>query len=273
MATKFVSLDKLSLFLEKVKALIPNKVSELTNDKGYITLDQVPEGAVASTTTPKMDGTATVGAETAFARGDHIHPSDTTKVDKVSGKELSSNDFTDALLTKLNGIEDNANNYTLPMATTALLGGVKIGANISIDAQGAISVASLEWNNITGKPTNVSAFTNDAGYITNAVTDLANYYKKTETYTQTEVNALISAIKTISIQVVDTLPSTGESNVIYLVPKSGGGTTQNIKDEYIWVASTSSFEKIGDTEVDLSNYWTKTDLVECTDDEINALFS
>ena len=36
------------------------------------------------------------------------------KVDKVEGKELSSNDFTDELLSKLNGIEDNANNYVLP---------------------------------------------------------------------------------------------------------------------------------------------------------------
>lgn len=36
-------------------------------------------GSSPSSTTPKMDGTATVGTETAFARGDHIHPSDTSK--------------------------------------------------------------------------------------------------------------------------------------------------------------------------------------------------
>jgi len=42
--------------------------------------------AKASATTPAMDGTAGAGTETAsFARGDHVHPSDTTKVDKVSG--------------------------------------------------------------------------------------------------------------------------------------------------------------------------------------------
>lgn len=271
MATKFVSLDKLSLFLDKVKNLIPKKVSELTNDSGYITLDQVPEGAVASTTTPKMDGTANVGSETAFARGDHVHPSDTTKVDKETGKGLSKNDFTDALLEKLNNIEAEANKYTLPVATAALLGGVKIGANIEVSADGTISVKSLSWTNIDGRPTNVSAFTNDANYITAAVSDLTNYYKKTETYTKEEVTTLIGQIKTIQISVVDQLPSTGESNVIYLVPKSGGGTTQNVKDEYIWTGS--AFEKIGDTEIDLSNYWNKTDLVECTDEEINALFN
>lgn len=61
------------------KPTIPTKVSELTNDSNFVTVSQVPEGATASNTTPKMNGTAAVGSETAFARGDHVHPSDTTK--------------------------------------------------------------------------------------------------------------------------------------------------------------------------------------------------
>lgn len=36
------------------------------------------------------------------------------KVDKVVGKALSSNDFTDELKIKLSGIEDDANNYSHP---------------------------------------------------------------------------------------------------------------------------------------------------------------
>ena len=65
-------------------------------------------GVNPSSTTPLMDGTAAVGSETAYARGDHRHPSDTTKVDKVAGKGLSTNDFTTALLNKLNGIASGA---------------------------------------------------------------------------------------------------------------------------------------------------------------------
>ena len=62
------------------------------------------------------------------------------KVDKVEGKALSSNDFTDALLTKLNGIEANANNYTLPQASASTLGGIKVGDNLAIDSStGALS--------------------------------------------------------------------------------------------------------------------------------------
>lgn len=38
---------------------------------------------------------------------------------------------------------------------------------------------SLDWNDIQNKPTKVSDFTNDAGYITKSVNDLTNYYDKT----------------------------------------------------------------------------------------------
>lgn len=40
---------------------------------------KVPIGSV---TEPKMDGMAAVGTETAFARGDHVHPKDMSKADK-----------------------------------------------------------------------------------------------------------------------------------------------------------------------------------------------
>lgn len=41
-----------------------------------ITMPSVPS---ASSTSPKMDGTATVGSETKWAKGDHIHPTDTSR--------------------------------------------------------------------------------------------------------------------------------------------------------------------------------------------------
>lgn len=37
---------------------LPSKTSDLTNDSGFITAKDVPEGAAASSTVPKMDGTA-----------------------------------------------------------------------------------------------------------------------------------------------------------------------------------------------------------------------
>ena len=51
------------------------------------------------------------------------------------------------------------------------------------------------------------------------------------------------------------MPASGKSNVIYLVPKDSA-QTNNAKDEYLWTGT--AFEKIGDTEIDLSNYLTKS---------------
>ena len=81
------------------KPSIPSKTSQITNDSGFITIDQVPEGAVASTTTPLMAGTASVGTEAGFARGDHTHPSDTSRVPitrKINGNALDADVTLDA---------------------------------------------------------------------------------------------------------------------------------------------------------------------------------
>ena len=67
-----------------VNIQVPTKTSDITNDSGFITSSDIPEGAAASTTTPKMDGTAAVGSELAFARGDHVHPTDTSRAPLAS---------------------------------------------------------------------------------------------------------------------------------------------------------------------------------------------
>jgi len=48
-------------------------------------------------------------------------------------------------------------------------------------------------------PTKTSDISNDSGFITKAVNDLTNYYKKSETYTQTEIDNKISAIPKFAI--------------------------------------------------------------------------
>ena len=75
------------------KPIIPSKTSQITNDSGFITSADIPEGAAASTTVPLMDGEASVGTEMAFARGDHKHPSDTSRVPitrKINNKALNA---------------------------------------------------------------------------------------------------------------------------------------------------------------------------------------
>lgn len=58
----------------------------------------------------------------------------------------------------------------------------------------------------------------------------------------------------VKMQVVDTLPETGETDTIYLLKKEKPGV-QNVYDEYVY--TNGSWEHIGDTSVDLINYYTK----------------
>lgn len=188
---------------------------------------------------------------------------------------------------------------SIPIASDTILGGIKVGDNLSITADGVLSaeaggttdysvllnkpvlntantkslavdgnetingVVSLHKISKTGSyedllnkptiPTKTSDLENDSGFITNTVDNLTNYYLKSETYTQSEVNNLIGQIKTISIEVVNTLPTTGEDNKIYLVPKEG--STGDVYNEYIWV--NDAWELIGSTQVDLTGYATQ----------------
>ncbi len=75
-------------------------------------------------------------------------------------------------------------------------------------------------------------------------------------YSKTEVDNLISAISTLSIEVVATLPTTDISTTtIYLVPNSQS-QSQNVYDEYMYI--NNAWEHIGSTAIDLSNYYNKT---------------
>lgn len=97
--------------------------------------------------------------------------------------------------------------------------------------------------------------------VTKAVDDLTNYYTKTNTYTKTEVDTIASNIKNSRFEVVSSLPTTNiKTNVIYLVPKSTS-QTNNVKDEYINLdETTTGWELIGSTDIDLSGYVTTTAL-------------
>lgn len=70
---------------------------------------------------------------------------------------------------------------------------------------------------------------------------------KLETYTKDEVNRMIGEITKVTVQVVQSLPESGQENIIYLVPKKGDTGESNIKDEYMWIEG--KWEKIGSTEI------------------------
>lgn len=66
---------------------IPTETSDLVNDSGFITVLSVPSAYASN---PLMDGTASAGSSTAWARGDHVHPSDTNKQDALTTAQLAA---------------------------------------------------------------------------------------------------------------------------------------------------------------------------------------
>ena len=95
---------------------------------------------------------------------------------------------------------------------------------------------------------------------------LATYGDKYIEYSLDEFRTYISAMIASKvgelkfIELVEKLPTTGESNKLYLALKNDT-EENNIFDEWVWVGTT--WEKIGETKVsgniDLSNYVQKTD--------------
>ena len=56
----------------------------------------------------------------------------------------------------------------------------------------------------------------------------------------------------LSYEIVDSLPPSGEENTIYFV-KNNSSSSNNHYDEYVWISSSSAFEKIGSMQIDGSN--------------------
>jgi len=116
---------------------------------------------------------------------------------------------------------------------------------------------TTDYNELLNKPTKLSDFINDGVFITNTVNDLANYYTKSDTYTQAEINNLVSEIPKFAIAVVQQLPTEDISTTtIYLVPSNSEAT--DIYKEYIYV--NNAWELLGIQKADLTNYYNKTEV-------------
>lgn len=205
---------------KNVNVSVPTKVSQLTNDKTYQTKTEVEntvKTAVAGSKHTSFQKVSSVPAA-ADAKEDvmYLVMNSVTKhydiyakiaddagnfkmelldditvdlsgyVEKEAGKGLSHNDFTDALLAKLNGIAEKANLYVHPGHTAYAEGLYKV----TVDALGHVTKAvgvtkaditglgipgqdTHDWASITGKPTSYppSGHTHDDRYYTESELD------------------------------------------------------------------------------------------------------
>ena len=78
----------------------------------------------------------------------------------------------------------------------------------------------------------------------------------------------VAGITQFQFSVVDSLPTTGTVGVIYLVKHSH--TTGDGYDEYIWLGDTLKYEKLGNTDMDLSGYVKASQMSAMTNTEIQS---
>lgn len=288
--TKFTNIQS------DIDSRVPN--TRTVNGKALssnITLSASDVGALPSTTViPSIDGLATetyvdtkvAGLvdsapdtldtlnELAAALGDDPNFATTvanqigTKVDKVDGKGLSTNDYTTAEKNKLSGIAANANNYSLPVATSSALGGVKSGTDITVDASGNVSVKDDSHNHVISNvdglqdalDAKVSAVSGK-GLSTNDLTaTLKSNYDAAYTHS-TSVHA----------------PSNAERNVIVGIQKNGTDVAANSSTRKVNITVPT---KVSELENDskyltshqsLANYALKTDVQASLDTKVDKV--
>lgn len=143
--------------------------NEYTADETTLTLSNgtfsiksgvIPQ-ASSTATDIQMNGTQSAGSATTWAKADHVHPSDTSKID-TAGTGLSKSGQT------LN----HSNSITA--VTTAAFKKYKYDSEGHITGTADVSatdIPTLTTSKISDFPTNVSSFTNDAGYLTSATID------------------------------------------------------------------------------------------------------
>lgn len=96
--------------------------------------------AKASSTVPKMDGTASAGEEvSSFARGDHTHPTDTTRASAETVGQLSK---------ELQSLSDDLQNTVKQIALDVLVSQNDLNIPLS-DSEGN-ELCSSDGNGLTG---------------------------------------------------------------------------------------------------------------------------
>lgn len=216
-------LDKTGLVsvLTKIKTWAEGKLAEKADSSSLATV--ATTGSYNDLTNkPTIPSAVSVDSELSTSSTNPVQNKVVTaqlnnKVDKSTGKGLSTNDFTTTLKNKLNGIEE--------------------GAEVNVNADWNATSGDAQILNKPTIPTNNNQLTNGAGY-------------QTASQVSTAISNAIKDITSFEYEVVSTLPTTGVKGKIYLMAHSHG--TGDAYDEYVWIGS--AFEKIGNTDIDLSGY-------------------
>lgn len=189
-------------------------------------------------------------------------------VKAVDGKGLSENDFTDALKAKLDAIASGAEvNVQADWNETDSSSDAFIANKPDLTV-----LAPLASPAFTGTPTvpDVTAGDNTTK-IANTKFVTAAIAAAISSITGIVFDADTTGLGYTSLTDLQTKHPTGEGGHIYLVQNAG--SVPNTKDEYFWNSVSNSYELFGSTQIDLSNYLQKTDVVEVAAADVTAAWN
>ena len=177
------------------------------------------------------------------------------KEDSVAGKGLSTNDFTNELKSKLDGIAEGATKVLIDTVLSNTSENPVQNKAIYKELEKKATIASPVFTGTPKAPT--------------AVEDTNDEQIATTSFVSTAIATALAGVTGISFEKVDSLPAVGQAGVIYLVAKVG--SVNDVYDEYYWF--NGAFEYMGTTAVDLSGYVKSSEMVAITSEEIDAMFA
>lgn len=92
---------------------------------------------------------------------------DDTSTDTTKNKLVSN-----AQMKRLASIADGANNYSLPMASGSVMGGVKVGSRLTIDGSGILSVSGLQISDVSNLSTTISGLATQS-WVTSQISSMS----------------------------------------------------------------------------------------------------
>lgn len=176
-----------------------------------------------------------------------------TKVDKVEGKGLSTNDLTAAL----------KSTYDTAVSDVAAL--KKQGGEPN-------KIASISVNGTAVTPDSAKNVDLTVPTTAGIKSQIEAYKYQTSAQVESAITSALSGVTSIDLQVVKSLPTTGKKGVIYLVAHSHSDSG-DIYDEFVWIESTKTFEKIGNTDVDLSAYVKSADITDISETDLATMWN
>lgn len=279
MANKYLDENGLLYFWQKiVNKFVAKDGSKVLSDNNYTTAEKNKLAGIATGAevnvieTVKRNGTAltitdkavdvTVPTKTSDLTNDSDYVADASYVH-------TDNNFTSDLKTKLDGIATGAtvddktwNSVSLTKSSST--------SETYIPALSGTSASTAKLHPASATPSaKYIAMFDGSKYLSSTTPAAGNNSTlvATTAFVATAISNALANVTSISYEVVTSLPTTGSAGVIYLVAHSHG--TNDVYDEYIWTGS--AYEKIGNTDVDLSGYMLTTDMVAITNSEIDTI--